>query len=216
MSDEPLPTGDRLRLFDPDRVEVRGHSIQDGDVIAFHRRGFWSAMIRCWTSSRISHVGFALWIGSHLCVLEAQEGRGVQIVSMSSYRADTNVRAFWYRLRTESYPTLKRGDLVDEALGHLGCRYASPWQFLRSWGLVTEPLCDFFGLSKDLDPQRFFCSEFILGRLRARGYKDNPEFDAPRASPGDVIELDCLEDMGQVSPRRCDASGRGGKPLWAA
>jgi hypothetical protein len=187
-------------------LEGRADAIADGDVIAFKRSGFWSAAIRWRTRSKISHVGFALWIGEHLCVLEAQEGRGVQIVPMSAYRADTLVEAFWYGLAGArplhlgpAAAGIDRKKLIDHAMEHLGCRYVSFWQFLRSWGVLTERLCDYFGIAKDLDPQRFFCSEFVLSSLRAAGYRGNPEDDPARTSPGEICQLSCLEYRGQVA-----------------
>lgn len=170
----------------------------DGDVLAFHRRGFWGAAIRLRTSARVSHVGFAARFRGRLCVVEAQEGRGVQVVPFTSYQADVNIEAFWYRLRAEQFG-VSRTAVIDLALSHWGCRYSSPLQFVRSWGLVSEPLCDCLGICKDLDPQRFFCSEFVLSSLRGAGYCGNPEFEPIRSSPGDVIELDCLERMARCA-----------------
>lgn len=177
--------------------DERAKGIRDGDVLAFHRRGLWSALIRKWTESPISHVGFAFNLRGRVWVVEAQEGRGVQVVPLRTYVNDTSVQVFWYELHAEQYG-LDRRLIIDRALSHCGCRYSSPLQFLRSF--VTEEICDWLKIPANLDSSRFFCSDLLLNTLRDEGYHDNPELIAIKTPPGRIVDgLDCLTRKFQVA-----------------
>ena len=169
---------------------------QDGDLLAFRGRGLFSTAIKLKTFSRVTHVGLTVYFRGRICVLEAREGRGVRLVPLDHYLGDCNVRVQWHPLLSEKY-RINRQVAIEWAVGQLGKRYASPWQLVRSWGLLSAPLCDYFGLPIDTNPQRFFCSEFVLDFVRAGGYLENGHRVAARTSPGDVLELDCFDKNGR-------------------
>lgn|GEM_PF-2583979 len=202
MSTEPTPNraetqqGASLRLHDPDGM-ADGHFIREGDVFGFKTRGFWSAAIRLRTESRFSHVGFAIKIRGRQCVLEAREKVGVRLFPLSRYQSDSSTEVWWFRLRAEEFG-INRNRLVSEALESWGDAYASPWQFLRSFGFVTPELADKLGIPAIVNRQRFFCSDYVLAKLRMQGYRGDSRLSAIKASPGDVTELACLEGMGRL------------------
>jgi hypothetical protein len=94
---------------------------------------------------------------------------------------------------------LDRELVVAFALSKWGLRYASPWQFFRSWGWLSRWWANRRGLPADTNDARFFCSELVLDALRTGGYKGEG-YDKPAAqtSPGDVIELPCLHRRGRL------------------
>jgi hypothetical protein len=163
----------------------------DGDILAFRGRGFWSALIKLRTFSRVTHVGFAYNFRGQIWVVEARELRGVRLVPLKTYAADCNYQIDWYPLRAREFG-IDRTELISSALGNVGSRYASPWQFLRSWGWISRPVADYFGLAEDTNEGRFFCSEFVLAKLREAGYRLNGHKLPARTNPGDVLELECL------------------------
>lgn len=187
----------QLRVVDPDNLAHAGR-VRDGDVLAFKSKGFWSAAIRLRTESRISHVGFAIRVRGILCALEARERQGVRIFPLRRYAEDPSYEVDWYRLRAEEF-NLQRASVIEAALEQWGKLYASPWQFVRSFGRIAEPLADYLGVPKSVNPDRFFCSEFVLQCLRRASYLGNPQYLPEQAAPGDIVELDCLERMCRIA-----------------
>jgi len=182
------------------RYQKVREKIRDGDVLAFRGTRWWSWLIRFFTQSRISHVGFAIWIHDRLCVMEALEGRGIRIFPVSKCLEDGEW-IDWYELHKPEDNKIDRDTLVATALSHWGKQYAPWWQFVRTWGRWTRRYLDKKGVPLDVDPDRFFCSEFVLTCLRMSGYLGDgfaANLSPAAASPGDIIELPCLHRMGKL------------------
>jgi len=174
--------------------------IRDGDVLAFRGTRWWSWLIRYFTQSRTSHVGFALWMHGRLCVMEALEGRGIRIFPVSKCLEDGEW-IDWYELHKPEDNKIDRDVLVATALSHWGKQYAPWWQFVRTWCRWLRRYMDMRGKPMDVDPERFFCSEFVLTCLRMSGYLGEgfaSNLSPAAASPGDIIELPCLHRMGKL------------------
>tara|TARA_R100000656_G_scaffold66206_1_gene50268 strand:- start:116 stop:658 length:543 start_codon:yes stop_codon:yes gene_type:complete len=173
------------------------YKIRNGDVLAFRGKRWYSWLIKFRTLSRVSHVGVAIWFGDRLCCLEALEGSGVRLYPVSKYM-ECGDWVDWYELYDES---ISRKQLTDYALKSWGKRYASLWQFIRSWGIVCRRWFDKNLAPPDTNKDRFFCSEFVMSALREGGYSGEG-FERPpaRTSPGDVVELPCLHRMGRLVP----------------
>ena len=177
--------------------------IQDGDVLAFRGTRLFSRLIKLWTRSRVSHVGIACWMHDRLTVVEALEGVGVRVYPLSRY-VGRGCDVDWYQVDQSANDVLAHGALdrravVAFALSKWGLRYASPWQFLRSWGWLSRRVSESRGLPVDTNPDRFFCSELALDALRAGGYRgEGYDKAAAETSPADVIELPCLRRRGRL------------------
>lgn len=177
----------------------RFDAVRSGDVLAFYGHGLIATAIRFRTLSRCTHVGFALWFRGRLCVLEAREFKGVRLFPVGRYLSDPDLKIVHYELLDEGYG-INRSVVVDSALSHWGKRYASTWQFLRSYGLVTRRMADRLGLAPDTNPERFYCSEYVQDSLREGGYKGEGSSRPPaETSPGDVLELPCLSRRGTLT-----------------
>ena len=168
--------------------------INNGDVLAFGyvRTSIFSQLISLVTRSRISHVGIAIRFYGRLCVSEALEGHGVRVFPISTLLREGR-KIWWYQLRFP-HSKLRRFELCEFALRHWGKRYASPWQFVRTFSLVTRRICDLLKIKRDTNEDRFFCSEFVVSALKHAGVEI--EVDAASMSPADVIELPCILQRG--------------------
>lgn len=183
-----MPFADPPKLaYDRERWKI-----QSGDILLFEGRGFWSALIRFATSSRISHAGIVVDLHGRVACLEAAEGRGVQLWPVSAYLAK-GLKIHWYRLLDDEYD-LDRQSVVDFAFSQWGKRYASWNQFARSFTLVWSGVAQRIGLPADSDGERWFCSELVAGALRYAGLAD--ERTPARTSPGDLQFLKCLKYEG--------------------
>lgn len=179
------------------KYEKARASIRDGDVFAFRGSRWYSELIKLRTLSRISHVGIAIWVRERLCVMEALEGDGIRIFPVSKCLQDGCV-IDWYELFDSD---IDRSVVTDEALSHWGKLYAPWWQFVRSWGFLTKWFIkkEVIDVPVDVDPERFFCSEFVLRCLQRGGYMgEGYDTNPAEASPGDVVELPCLHRMGRL------------------
>ena len=167
--------------------------IQNGAVLAFGyiRKSFFSQLISLVTRSRISHVGIVIRFYKRLCVIEALEGRGVRVFPISMLLKKGR-KIVWYQTRIPV--GLERFSICEYAMKHWGKRYASPWQFVRSFSLLTKRICDRLGIQVDTNEERFFCSEFVVDCLSESGLEINAV--AAEMSPADVIELPCLLQRG--------------------
>ena len=168
--------------------------IQSGDVIAFEtsRWSLFSQLISLWTRSRYSHVGIVMKVHGRLAVIEALEGVGVRIHPLS--RLVTTRRLDWFKLDRDQ---VNRIALVGDALSHWGQRYASPWQFIRSFSVITKRILDKWGLPNDVNTERFFCSEFVMHAMRRGGYQGDAPASA-RTTPDDITRLPCLTRQGSL------------------
>lgn len=167
--------------------------IQNGDVLAFRYdpKSFFSQLISFRTRSRISHVGICVRFYDRLCVVEALEGRGVRVFPVSTILKKGRTLV-WYQ--TVVPISINRFDVSEAALSHWGQKYASPWQFVRSFGLLTRWICDRLKIKRDTNDKRFFCSEFVVTCLQEAGIEINE--DPAMMSPADVIELPCIIQRG--------------------
>ena len=168
--------------------------ISSGDVIAFEVApwSLFSQLISLWTRSRYSHVGLVMKVHGRLAVIEALEGRGVRIHPLS--RLVRTRRLDWFKLDKTQ---VNRVALVGDALSHWGQRYASPWQFIRSFSILTRRFLDKWGAPGDTNDERFFCSEFVMHAMRRGGYKGEGPDDA-KATPDDITRLPCLTRQGRL------------------
>jgi len=178
--------------------EDHRHDIQDGDVLAFRGTRVFSKLIQFWTNARVSHVGFAVWLRQwdRLAVLEAMEPGGIRLYPLRKSITDGEW-VDWYRLDGGK---VHRATVVETAFTHWGKRYASPLQFLRSWGAICRRVGDFLGRKVDTDPDRFFCSELVAHCLAQAGYVcEDPAWKVPaRMAPQDIVELPVLRRMGKL------------------
>jgi hypothetical protein len=187
------------------------HRIQDGDLLAFHGTSCISRLIRLRTASRVTHVGIAVWVRSRghkvLCVLEAREGYGVRMCPAEEVlRRD---RQFvWYSLwdsvehhapdGAKHVTKIDRAEIVTFALKQWGKRYASAWQFVRSFSWLTRRVMDWLGFDLEVEPGRFFCSHLVAEALAAGGYRGSNPLEPEEMSPGDIMELACFYKEGTV------------------
>lgn len=183
-----------------DYAAARPH-IATGDVLFFRGKLLHARIIQRWTRSVYSHVGIAVWIRAdgvrRLCVLEALEGHGVRLYPLSRYirRGDA---VDWWSVAVDGFD---RDKAVGWALMQLGARYASPWQFLRSFSVLTKRVCDWLGLPTRIDADRWFCSAYSVQFLLAGGWRPDADLhvDAYRAAPGDAARLPCLRMRGPLT-----------------
>ena len=185
------------------KYEFTREHIRDGDVLAFRGNRLFSRLIKLWTSSRVSHVGLACWMHGRLTVVEALEPGGVRVYPLSRY-IQRGHDVDWYAMDQPTDDVLDHGSIdrdcvVAFALSKWGLRYASPWQFLRSWGFVSRWVAKKRGLAADTNTERFFCSELALAAFREGGYRGEGFDKSPaETSPADVIELPCLRRRGRL------------------
>ena len=171
--------------------------IRNGDILAFRGNRCFSWLIKFRTLSRVSHVGIAIWFNNRLCCLEAMEGSGVRLFPVSKF-IDDGDWVDWYELYDES---VSREQMVKYGLTCWGKRYASIWQFIRSWSIVCRRYFDKSLAAPDTNQERFFCSEFVMAALKEGGYSgEGYERPPARTSPGDIVELPCLHRMGRLTP----------------
>ena len=174
--------------------------IQNGDVLLFRGSLLHSRIIQRWTRSVYSHVGLALWIRTdgvkRLMVIEAMEGRGIQLFPLSEYLQKGD-HVDWFAITDES---IQRDKVIAWAMTRLGRDYASPWQFLRSFGFISKRIANALGLATKVDQNRWFCSWFAAQALRAGGWIP-PEADRlppEQSSPGDIALYSCLQRRGKL------------------
>ena len=187
--------------------------IHPGDVIMVSGRSLFASAIKLWTGSPWTHAGLAVWlewgcnrnvldfapIWDQLCILEAVGGQGVRLMPLGRYVIEASIRGErvnWFRLDNQG---LLRSQVVNHGMRQLGKHYASPRQFLISFGRIIRPLRRLIGLGpQDLNPERFFCSELVAESLAAAG-ECLPEIPAAMA-PGKLAQLSSLKDMGPLEP----------------
>ena len=166
--------------------------IQDGDVVAFQvaRWSLFSQVISIWTRSKFSHVGIVMWVRGRLAGIEALEGVGVRIHPLSHLVRTRRIN--WFQITDDN---IDREKITTAALSRWGARYASPWQFIRSFSVVTTWVCDRLGVQYDTNPDRFFCSEYVMHCLQQAGYEGDST-TVSRATPDDITRLTCLQHRG--------------------
>lgn len=172
--------------------------LADGDLLAVKGKSAWSRAIQLRTFSRISHVGLAIWSKdfNQWCLLEAKEKIGVRLFPLRTYlQCNPGIEVVWYELLADKY-NINREDLIEWSKKQWGKKYASTFQFLRSWGSITRRIADLLNVPLDTDSNRFFCSEFIAGGLEVGGFSIHK--DPAQTDPGDLVELPCYHAVGSL------------------
>lgn len=181
-----MPSYDKVRL-----------KMKPGDVLLFEGRGFWPWLIRWRTASRITHTGFVFEVHGRLACLEAAEGVGVRVFPLREYlRAGHKI--YWCRLLDIDYG-ISRDGVMEYALAQWGKRYASPSQFVRSFGLLGRCIAKWLGLPLDTNKERFFCSELVVAALLYGGWEPERKRDPATVSPGDLQFETCLKMEGELA-----------------
>lgn len=131
--------------FHEDYKKIRV-SIQTGDVFATASPALFSRIIRLFTRSKVSHVGLFLRLKDRVFVVEALEGKGVQMIPASQ------------RFKKEKFvfvPTYYKKDekrLIDDMLNEVGGEYDMK-------GAVKA-------LFVDTKSNQYFCSELVAKILK--------------------------------------------------
>jgi hypothetical protein len=179
--------------------------IRTGDMLLFRGAGPVSRFIQRWTCSRYSHAGVAVWVPANgykrLCVMEALWLHGVRLFPLDLYVKERGWQSDWF---TVTDPQVNREAVGSYVLKQLGKRYVSFGQMLLSFGWATRWLRNFLGLplSRDLDPDRFFCSELCAEALYYAGYDaaGADKVPAVEADPGCLALFPCLQRRGTLEP----------------
>lgn len=154
------------------------------DIVAFAGRRLWSHVIMLRSLSRASHVGILCEHDGVEYVIESLEGVGVRLVPFKRWK-EWKGRISTYSI--EGIFDEQRQAMIDEGMKLLGLQYASPWQFLRSFGFASRALMRRLGMRKDIETNRFFCSELVAHLIHKADIK------LPKSpvemTPGDVVSL---------------------------
>ncbi len=188
--------------------------IRDGDLILVRGRSWLAWLIRLRTSSPFAHCGLAMWVAvggeRRLCVFEAMEGIGVQLIPLSTVLARDGAFS-WYGTWSDITTTgtsdshgcrvqkIDHKQIVAFALQHWGKRYASPWQFVRSFSCLIRRCADWMGFPIDTDPERFYCAEYVIGGMTRAGWWSSQYLDPAETTPGDVARMACFYPKGEVT-----------------
>ena len=179
---------------------VARQHIKNGDILLVRGTRIYSRVIQFCTRSVYSHVGIAHWIKTdgttRLAVCEAMEGQGVRLFPLSEYLA-RGVDVDWYPITDDS---INRDKVVAWAMQRWGKDYASPLQFLRSFGLVTKRIADWLRIPTRVDRDRYFCSWFSAEALKHGGWQPESIDDKPPClmTPGDIALFTCLGRGGRL------------------
>lgn len=159
------------------------NDLQTGDIVLYSGTRLWSRIIRAFSRSKWSHVGMIVRMRGECWVIESLEGKGVRWVPFSCWLGwggeigvGTCLLPFHQLLRIVEWLKLQ-----------IGKEYASPWQFIRSFGFIWSRLRKLFGVKVDTDSNRFFCSELLASPLFYTGL-EIPKH-AAKMTPGDVAKL---------------------------
>jgi hypothetical protein len=174
--------------------------IKTGDVVLFSGRGLWSWLIQVRTRSVYTHAGVVLRLKANgherVSVLEALEPGGVRLHPLDRY-VEAGETVDWYEVTD---PAVNREAVASFALKQWGKRYAWRqvfWSFSRlAWlvrRLLGRPL-------RDVDPQRWFCSELVAAALAYAGCRTEEGIVPVETAPGDVARLTCLRRRGRLTP----------------
>lgn len=150
-----------------------------------------STAVKVVTRERITHVGFAAWLGfnggkKRLCLFDSQVGRGVGFEPLSHCLVRGDI-VQWYQLIDE---TISGKELLDFCIQHWGNNYASVYQFLVFVSPTLKFLRRYLGKNIDTDDKRWHCSELVTSAFIAQGYQHDKE--PVLTTPGDVTRFMCL------------------------
>lgn len=177
---------------------------QSGDMVGFKGVNKYAKLIGWNTLSDWSHFGVLVWVKfgdgePTLCVIEAVIKYGVRLIALEDVLKDckkTGERAFWFVL--DRSHDLNRPILVDYVRRQLGKRYASPYQMVYSFGWLTRLWRYLRGLpARDMDSDRFFCSELGAAGLQAIGI--SPRKIPAEMSPADLANEPAIKIMAEIT-----------------
>lgn len=142
-----------------------------GDLIFFSGRKPFSWLIRIRSLSRWSHVGIVTCPqveGEAIepQIIESLEGVGVRTVHSDTWRKWNGHVA----IGKLTLAPASRELMANYAASKRACRYASPWQFVRSFALLTSRVLDLFRKPEDADRSRYFCSELAAEAMQVVGF----------------------------------------------
>lgn len=162
-----------------------------GDLIFWSGRSLWSRLIRLRSESKFSHVGMIVMFRDSTWIVESLEGKGVRFVPLEAWTEWVRCGLGRYALYRLQATDDQRRMASDFCLNRVGFEYASPRQFVRSFGWLTRKIGRWLGLPADENAKRYFCSELVAAALKNAGLR------IPKPSvvmtPGDVALLPYLD-----------------------
>ncbi|MFN0199664.1 MAG: hypothetical protein ACKVT0_23160 [Planctomycetaceae bacterium] len=187
------------------RYQDHRETIQNGDILLFIGKRWWSRVIRRWTVSPYSHVGIAHWIKSdgveRLTVIEALEGVGIVVNPLSQY-LKLGETVDWFKITDER---VNRDKVVSWAMARWGFPYASWRQIARSFiihrFLWLKRVYNWLGIPTKIDKDRYFCSWVVAESLKNGGWEpdtDDGVQDPYCVSPGEIALFTCLQRRGRL------------------
>lgn len=161
-----------------------------GDLVFFSGRKLFSRLIQFRSGSEWSHVAVVILarnkeLGIEPQIVESLEGVGVRSLPLAEWRSWNGKVALG---RVSLFANDRRA-IADYAASKVGGKYASHWQFLRSFSLIWSRIHRLFGIPDDRDRSRYFCSELAAESLEACSrYKLLPKSPS-QMYPSDVASL---------------------------
>lgn len=162
------------------------------DIVAFSGTRVWSRIIRLRSHSSYSHVGIVCEMDGDEWVIEALEGKGVRAVPLRVWFGWSG-KITTFSFDPDVIGDVDRQQIIDFAKSRIGQEYASPWQFVRSFGFITRWLCRLIGIRCDLETDRWFCSELVAAAIASLGHWHRAE--PAEMTPADVCGLSCLRPV---------------------
>ena len=164
-----------------------------GDLVFWSGRSIWSRLIRLRSESHFSHVGMIVERDDRTWVVESLEGKGVRLVPLSVWSDWVRQRQGHYAIYSLQASDVQRSEAAKFMLDRVGLEYASPRQFIRSFGWLSRKVCRWLGLPADEDATRYFCSELVAAALSSADLRI-PKSPA-MMTPGDVALLPYLDKI---------------------
>ncbi len=174
------------------------NQIRNGDVLMYRGRSFVSRLIRCFTKSRYSHAGLAVWWNDRLMVMEAVR-KGVIVNPLSVNVARYDGRVEWFASVNE-IPENERIELVRFAQQELGKEYAT-------WKIIAIGLAILFGKSIETKDKlrrerRLFCSYYVAQAYNSIGKDLKTQVSDRFMTPDDIASSPILQRKGALRKRK--------------
>jgi hypothetical protein len=174
--------------------------ISDGDVFLCKGNYFLSELYEKFDHTYYSHAAVGLWWGNRLMILQAEPGKGIQALPLSSAVEKYSGLVDWYTLNKESFKPLTSDDckqrllkVIDEATRVLGDEYGyiNLVRNLLSWIWRVK-------LKDPVRPRAMFCSEYVehcfrTGDLSLTGKPAIATFPKHLEKCGHLIKMGTLE-----------------------
>ncbi len=177
--------------------------LRTGDLLLFRGTRLFSKVIRYWTSSVYSHVGVVIYVRpafsgrGRWCCLAADETKGGVVLEPLDRLLEECQRegcqVDWFAPRAAG--GLDREKIAQAMLDMWGDAYASPLQFVYSFGKLAGLVLRWLGKGCRLNAHREFCSMAAGQALYAGGCR---YLDFDRLPPGKIAELPQLELQGEL------------------